>query len=148
MKENEFRRIVEEEWRNVPRPYKKHVKNVALLIEDEPSETVRKEEGLEGEDTLLGLYQGVPNTARGEGYGIGETLPDTVTVYRLPTLTEAEALTAEFRKSDFEEQVRMVVRDTLWHELGHYFGYDDDRLHEREDEGTNTYPKEKNEEAD
>lgn len=130
MDEHEFRQIVEEEWANVPSPYNERIRNVALLIEDEPSVEVRRAEGLQGEETLLGIYQGIPLTERGEGYGTGGTLPDTITMYRLPTLIEAE---------ESGKEVREVVRDTIWHELGHYFGYDDTHIHQREDEGTNEF---------
>lgn len=123
MSEQEFRTIVEEEWAKVPSPYLERIQNVALLIEDEPSAEIREEEGM-----LLGIYQGVPLTERGEGYG--QVLPDTITIYRLPTLLEAEESGAE---------VREVVRDTIWHELGHYFGYNDWHIHQREDAGTNDF---------
>lgn len=139
MDEKTFRRIVGEEWSRVPAPYRERIENVALLIEDEPDAEVRKEEGLTEDDTLLGLYHGVPNTVRGEGYGVDMTLPDTITIYRLPTLAEAQALAEEFQKSDLHELVRGVVRDTIWHEVGHYFGYDDEHIELREDEGSNAF---------
>lgn len=148
MEEQEFRRIVEEEWAQVPAAYRARIENVALLIEDEPDEEVRKEEGLVGDDTLLGLYRGVPNTVRGEGYGIGMTLPDTITIYRLPTLTEAEALAEEFPKTELAEHVRSVVRDTIWHEVGHYFGYDDEHIGLREQQGSNVFREEEAKEGE
>lgn len=137
--EEEFARIVGVAWDHVPAEYRERIQNVALLIEDEPSEEVRAVEGLEGDDTLLGLYQGIPLTARGEGYGTGATMPDTITVYRAPTLHEAEDLIAEGYPGTFPEAVAQVVRDTLWHELGHYFGWDEHAIHARENEGTNNY---------
>lgn len=139
MPEEDFRKIVEEEWAKVPSPYKERITNVALLVEDEPSEEVRELEGLEGDDTLLGIYLGVPLSERGEGYGIGMTLPDTITVYRLPTLEEATLMHAEAPDTDFVLLVREVVRDTIWHEIGHYFGYDDEHIERREATGTNEY---------
>ena len=138
MDESTFRKIVGEEWTRVPELYTERITNVALLVEDEPSEEVRRLEDLEGEDTLLGIYQGVPLTERGEGYGSGGTLPDTITVYRIPTLLEAEELVAR-GEGTLEECVRKVVRDTIWHEVGHYFGHNDEHIYRREDEGTNTF---------
>lgn len=125
MDEQEFRRLVEEEWGKVPSPYKERVENVALLVEDEPSLDVQ-EEG----HALLGIYHGIPLTERGEGYGTGGTLPDTITLYRLPIMHHAE---------ETGESIQQAIRQTLWHELGHYFGYDDFHLHIREDEGTNEF---------
>lgn len=137
MDEPAFRAIVEEEWAQVPERYRVRVDNVALLVEDEPSEEVRKLEGLKGEDTLLGIYQGIPLIERGEGYGM--TLPDTITVYWLPTLLEAEQVLAENPALTLPEAVRQVVRDTVWHELGHYFGHGEAEIGKREDEGTNLF---------
>jgi predicted Zn-dependent protease with MMP-like domain len=119
--------------------YRERIQNVAVLVEDEPSEEVRKLEGLEEEDTLLGLYLGVPQTVRGEGYGVGVTLPDTITIYRLPALLEAEEVLAREKTGDLNNAVRKVVQDTIWHEVGHYFGYDDLHIESREEEGTNKY---------
>ena len=139
MEEPEFRSIVEDEWDRVPSPYKERIRNVALLIEDEPSDEVRKLEGLGPEETLLGLYQGVPQTERGSEYGVGMTLPDTITVYRLPTLLEA-AEAARNTGVQVPESVRHVVRETIWHEIGHYFGHPEDAIAEREGEGSNIFP--------
>lgn len=111
--------------------------NVALLVEDEPSARVREEEGLGENDTLLGLYQGIPATERGSQYGVGETLPDTITIFRLPTL---EAAQSEYPNSDDESSaVLAVVTDTLWHEIGHYFGLEEHDIGLREEAGTNHY---------
>ncbi|HEY0010664.1 MAG TPA: metallopeptidase family protein [Candidatus Paceibacterota bacterium] len=142
MDEETFQRIVGEEWDAVPAPYRERIQNVALLVEDEPNEEVRRLEGLEGTETLLGIYQGVPLSERGEGYGIGEVLPDTITVYRLPTLLEAEDIRLETRvdRLEFADIVRSVVRDTIWHEIGHYFGHGEEAIMHREEEGKNTYP--------
>ena len=84
------------------------LENVAFVVEDEPDD---------GED-LLGRYEGVDLTHR-DRYGFGE-LPDRIVVYRRPHL-EAAATTAELRAE---------IRTTLVHEIGHYYGLDDDRLHE------------------
>ncbi len=134
MNEREFEQIAEDEWKRIPEKFSQRIDNVALLVEDEPSEVVRLEEGLGEEDTLLGLYQGVPLTERGSEYGVGITLPDTITLYRLPIIEEAEEMDREFRAA-----VRIVVRETLWHEVGHYFGFDELSVQEREQEGTNEY---------
>ena len=141
MSEDVFRSIVEEEWKAVPAEWQRRIQNVALLVEDEPNEEVRASEGLGDGDMLLGIYQGIPLTERGEAYGTGMTMPDTVTIYRLSTLAEAHSLMEEDSSGNgsFEEYVRVVVRETVWHELGHYFGHNDAVLHIREDEGSNAF---------
>lgn len=138
MNEEQFRALALEEWNNVPERYAKLVKNVALLVEDEPDDEVRELEGLVGDETLLGIYRGIPNTERGSDYGVGGTLPDTITLYRLPIMAEAEELT-DTDKNLYRENLRKVVRETIWHEVGHYFGLDEHPINRREDEGTNRF---------
>ena len=124
-----FEKLVAEEFpRAVPEKFHSLIKNVAVLIEDEPSREVRAEHGLENGETLLGLYRGIPYDERGALYGIGTTLPDTITLFRLPILEEA---------GENEVEVRHVVRDNIWHEVAHYFGLDEGEVHRREEGGTN-----------
>jgi predicted Zn-dependent protease with MMP-like domain len=69
---------------------------------------------------------------------VGGTLPDTITLYRLPILDEALELTDD-HTSEFRSNVRKVLRETLWHEVGHYMGLDEHPLNEREAKGTNRF---------
>ena len=134
MSEREFEQMALEEWKRVPERFRNRIENVALLIEDEPDAEVRKEEELRDGETLLGLYRGIPLVLRGSEYGVGMTLPDTITLYRLPILEEAEDMDRAFR-----DAVRIVIRETIWHEVAHYFGFDEESVEKREDEGTNAY---------
>lgn len=138
MEEAEFRAVALEAWDAVPEKWKEKLTNVALLVEDEPSQEVRDSEGLQEGETLLGLYQGVPHTVRGVEYGIGGTLPDTITLYRLPILDEAQELTDD-HTSEFRNYVRKVVAETLWHEIGHCLGLEEEPINHREEGGTNQY---------
>lgn len=142
--EHEFRAMVEQEWRNVPEKFRGRIDNVALLIEDTPSSQVREREGLHDDETLLGLYQGVPETERGSEYGVGGTLPDTITLYRLPLMEEAEALFHERGYTLFTDAVTEAIRETLWHEVGHYFGLHEEEVQVRERTGTNRFHHERN----
>ncbi len=140
MTEGKFAELVGETWDSMPEQFRSKVKNVALLIEDEPSEEIRRLEKLGPHDTLLGLYHGIPAIERGEAYGLGGTLPDTITLYRLPLLEEAHHLLHERpTPHTIEEALAEAVRETLWHEVGHYFGLSDPEIHKREDAGTNTF---------
>ncbi|WP_375401540.1 metallopeptidase family protein [uncultured Amnibacterium sp.] len=103
-----FERLVVEELDRLPDEMVDGLENVAFVTDDEA------EDG----EYLLGRYDGVDLTRR-ERYGFGE-LPDRIVLYRLPLL----AATAD------EAELRAEVRTTLIHEIGHYFGLDDDRLHE------------------
>ncbi len=138
MTEEAFRTIVEKVWEAVPEKFKGRIDNVALLIEDEPNAEVREREGLMEGETLLGLYHGIPQSEHGELYGVGVTLPDTITLYRLPILEEAEDLSQE-RNLSFEDAVHEAVKETVWHEVGHYFGLHEHEVQEREGKGTNHF---------
>ncbi|ASE08908.1 metallopeptidase family protein [Jonesia denitrificans] len=84
--------------------------NVVVLVEaDPPAQT----------PDLLGVYEGIPLTERGADWGMG-TLPDAITIFRNPLLAMCED----------EAQVISEVRITVLHEVGHFFGIDDARLHE------------------
>jgi predicted Zn-dependent protease with MMP-like domain len=89
--------------------------NVEVVIEDEP-----RADQLTGSDSaeLFGLYEGLPLTARGSGYTL--TLPDKITIFRGPLERACETA------SELEHE----VRTTVLHELGHHFGFEEDRLEE------------------
>lgn len=123
MKQEEFEKLVAEGYERLPEWVRQKINNVALLVEDEPSEEDRKNEGLSDDETLLGLYKGIPLSARGEFYGVGMTLPDTITLYRLPILEAAE---------EEKKDVREVVAETIWHEFAHHFGMDEHEVRNRE----------------
>ncbi len=129
MTREEFEQLVAEEFPNaVPEKFLQKLANVAFLVEDEPSEHDRREEGLRPNETLLGLYKGIPHTARGDIYGVGNVMPDTITLYTLPILDEA------LQYGGTEEAIRQVIRDTIWHEVAHHFGMDESAVRRRERE--------------
>ncbi|MEK7460057.1 MAG: metallopeptidase family protein [Patescibacteria group bacterium] len=121
----EFEQMVADAYDALPEHFRTRVKNVALLVEDEPSIDVRHERELGDHETLLGLYQGIPATERGDTYGIGMVLPDTITLYQKP-IEEASEGDAS--------RIREIVYDTMWHEIAHYFGMNEDEVRKREEE--------------
>ncbi|MDB5225508.1 MAG: uncharacterized protein JWL87_460 [Candidatus Adlerbacteria bacterium] len=134
MSREEFEKLIGEEFPSaVPEKFHHLIKNVVFLAEDKPDEATRKEEGLGEGETLLGLYRGIPHTARGNHYGEGMTLPDTITLYRLPLEEEAAMLAAKYSLSG-EVAMRRAIRETIWHEVAHYMGYDEYQVRGREDE--------------
>lgn len=135
MTTEEFEQLVDEGFEKLPQWVRDKIKNVAVLVEDEPSDEVRKEEGLAADETLLGYYRGVPLTARGDMYGIGMTLPDTITIYKEPTLDMADEECPEHASDDeYREHVRRIVADTVWHEFAHHFGMNEHEVRMREQE--------------
>lgn len=117
MRLSEFETYVREGFERLPEWVRGKISNVGLLIEDEPSEEDRKLQGLEDDETLLGLYKGIPLSERGAHYGEGIVMPDTITLYKIPILEAAE--------SDGHD-IRDVIADTIWHEYAHHFGIDED----------------------
>ena len=122
---NEFEKLVGEGFERLPEWVRAKIKNVAILVEDEPSEEDRRLEGLNDDETLLGLYKGTPLSERGEMYGIGATLPDTITLYQKSIEEAAE---------EDNKDVRTVIAETIWHEFAHHFGMKEEEVQFREQE--------------
>jgi predicted Zn-dependent protease with MMP-like domain len=118
----EFEAVVERALRGLPRVFREKLKNIAVVVEDWADDETLEEMGIEPPDTLYGLYRGVDLTRRDSGYG--NVLPDTVTIYQGPIEEDCED----------EEEMAEVIRDTVVHEIGHYFGLDDETMHRIEDE--------------
>lgn len=113
----EFEKIVAQALDRLPEKFARLLDNVVVVVEDEPTEEELRDVGLDPEtETLFGLYQGVNLIDRGASYG--NVLPDRVVIYRLPLLEECE---------DRAELVR-EIRDTVVHEIGHYFGVAEEDL--------------------
>ncbi|MGE0570869.1 MAG: metallopeptidase family protein [Dehalococcoidia bacterium] len=113
-----FRRLVREAVATLPRALLNRVQNVDIVVERRPSLADRRLAGISSRETLLGLYHGIPLTERGEYYNL--VLPDRISIYQEPI----EGMCSG------DDEIREQVRRTVLHELGHYFGIDDDRLEE------------------
>ena len=134
MKREEFEQLIEWEFENaIPEKFRSHIKNVAFLVEDEPSQEVRRVEGLQQGETLLGYYHGIPTPMRGDWYGMGTTMPDTITLYQWPIEETAAEMARLNLDMAHETAVRQVIRDTVWHEVAHHFGMDEHTVRHRED---------------
>lgn len=120
---DDFEKLVAEGYEQLPQWVRDKIKNVALLVEDEPSREDREAEGLADDETLLGLYKGIPLSERGQEYGVGMTLPDTITLYQKPIEQAAE---------EDAMPVAQVVAETIWHEFAHHFGMDEHEVRQRE----------------
>jgi predicted Zn-dependent protease with MMP-like domain len=119
-----FEELVEEALEDLPPEFAERLDNVDVVVRGRPSSKTLRDMGVPLGESLLGLYQGVPQTQRSVEYG--NVLPDRIEVYREPILDEADALCPE--DGDFEATVRQVVRKTVLHEIGHHFGLSDEDL--------------------
>ena len=112
-----FDRLVERALAGIPSPFRECLSEVAIVIDDEPTRDQLAENDLDPDDTLYGLYEGVPRTEYGADWLVA---PNRITLFRLPL------------EEDFPdpEDLADEVRLTVIHELAHHLGIDDDRLHE------------------
>lgn len=120
MDRSSFEKFVERSLKRLPKKFRDELENITIEVEDEPAPEVLDD--LEIEDGMLyGLYQGVPLTEREWNYG--NVLPDRIAIYQGPIERTARSA------GEIEE----IVLDTVMHEIGHYFGFDDAALYEIED---------------
>ena len=131
MQRKVFEKLVAEGFERLPQWVRLKIKNVALLVENEPSKEDRKAQELSNDETLLGLYKGIPLSERGEHYGVGPTMPDTITLYQIP-IEEASAEHAMRCHLIADDAVRITVAETIWHEFAHHFGMNEGEVQARE----------------
>jgi predicted Zn-dependent protease with MMP-like domain len=117
----EFERLVREAVLLIPRRFRREMKNLALVVETEPSPALLHEMEIEPPDSLYGLYQGTPLTER--TWGFGNALPDRITIFQRPIEEDCED----------EDEIRAVIGETLIHEVGHYFGLSEEEIEEIEE---------------
>jgi predicted Zn-dependent protease with MMP-like domain len=116
----EFEQLVARALRRLPRRFRDRLENIAVVVEDWADDETLDEMGIEPPDTLYGLYRGTDLTRRDTTYG--NVLPDVITIYQGPIQEDCAT----------REEMEELVRDTVVHEVGHYFGLDDDQLAELE----------------
>ena len=113
MSPNEFDRLVTEAYKCIPRRFRNRLKNVALVIESEPSAAQLARGRVPRGGTLLGLYEGRPLTTRSVFEPFA--MPDRITIFQGP----------HERLARSPEDLVRLVKDTVWHEVAHYFGMDE-----------------------
>ncbi len=117
MTSREFEKLVEEGIALIPEELRRHIANVQIVIEAEPSAEVLEDMRVPQDETLFGLYEGTPLTERTTEYA---ALPDRIVIFRQPLLDEF----------DNPDELRMEIARTVIHEVAHHFGIHDDRLAE------------------
>lgn len=115
MEDKDFEVLINKALDGLPKEFFDKMENVSIVIQDWPSRNQGLEQIKRGQrGLLLGLYEGVPKTRRG-AYGIGGSLPDKITIFKLPILMISQT----------PEKIAETVRDTVIHEIAHHFGMDD-----------------------
>jgi predicted Zn-dependent protease with MMP-like domain len=116
-REAAFERLVDRALAGIPSPFREHLAEVAVVVEDEPSDRQLRDNGIGPDETLYGLYEGVPRTEWGADWAMS---PNRISLFRVPL------------EEDFPDPAELEdeVRRTVVHELAHHLGIDDDRLEE------------------
>ena len=118
MEQEEFEQLVKEGIDAIPEKFLKKLKNVEICVQDDPTPQQLQRLGLRGA-LLFGLYEGIPQTRR-EVYG--QVLPDKITIFKNP-----------IEKCAFsKEAIKKTIQHTVWHEVAHHFGMDEQRVRKAE----------------
>lgn len=121
--DEQFDALITEVMDELPQNYIRDMKNVAIVIADFPTPAQREKLSLRHNETLFGLYEGIPLTQRGANYTF--VLPDKITLFKHPILSVSKSY----------EELRENTKRTLWHEIAHHYGLDHKRIHKLEDKG-------------
>jgi len=114
-----FEKLVEEGINDIPQKFLDKIKNVGIVIEDDPSPEQLKKLKIRKNYFLFGLYEGIPKTKRWE---YGQVLPDKITIFKNQIEKSAQS----------EEKIKKIVKETVWHEIAHHFGMDEKEVREAE----------------
>lgn len=109
----EFEEVVEQALQSVPRQFQELLENVAVIVEDEPTDEDLDEHEMDDDSELLGSFRGIPRTRMTTD--ALPMLPNRIAIFRGPIL----------RTTGSRGEAVQEIRKTLVHELGHYFGLDD-----------------------
>ena len=117
MNRDEFEKLVIDSIDNLPEQFRSKIKNLAVVIEDKPTErTHRSLGGHRDHDLILGLYEGVPLLERTHMYGM--VMPDKITIFK----KSIEQVCSN------DDQIKQAVIHTVQHEVAHHFGISDEEL--------------------
>jgi predicted Zn-dependent protease with MMP-like domain len=113
-----FIALIRQALRDVPEPFRQHLGQVDIVVKRRPSREDLRQAALAPDESMYGFYRGIPLTERDSGYNL--VAPDVIDIYQEPL------------EEDFPEEAQLIdeIRATVLHELGHFFGIDDDRLDE------------------
>lgn len=119
MEREKFEELVNEGIKAIPKKFLEKLDNVDIVIEDEPTPYQLRKLSARGGFLIFGLYEGVPQTKR---WHYGQVLPDKITIFQKPIERVVHS----------EEEIKEIVKNTVWHEIAHHFGMDERRIREAE----------------
>lgn len=113
MTDENFKELVTQALSKLPEDIKTKMDNVAICVEETPSKNQLKSVGVRYGNNLLGLYEGIPQNAWGRGWG--NNLPDKITIFK----KSIETLSSN------PKELEELIKDIVWHEIAHHFGFDE-----------------------
>jgi len=119
MDRGKFEELVKQGIEAIPKRFLEKLDNVDIIIENEPTEEQIEKLKFRKDVKLLGLYEGIPQTKRGFYSGV---LPDKITIFKKSIEEVAFSNT----------QIKEIVKNTVWHEIAHHFGMDEERVRRAE----------------
>lgn len=122
MEDMQFEKLINEGIESIPKEFLDKINNVAIVIGDDPTFSQRQKLNLRQSMSLFGLYEGVSQNRRGGNYG--GVLPDKITIFKEPILRHARSM----------EDLQEIVKNTVWHEIAHHFGMDEQEVKRAEAE--------------
>jgi len=122
MQREKFEALVARAIDSLPPEFQRKLENVDIVVEDWPPPGQLRLAKQSHPTQLLGLYQGVPQTRRGRGYGL--VLPDKISIFRKP-------IEAQCR---FGDEIEAKIEEVVRHEIAHHFGLDEKTLRKIEGE--------------
>jgi predicted Zn-dependent protease with MMP-like domain len=114
-----FEKLVEEGIKDIPQKFLDKLDNVGIVVEENPTPEQLKKLKIRKNYFLFGLYEGIPKTKR---WGYSDVLPDKITIFKNHIEQSAQS----------EEEIKKLVKETVWHEIAHHFGMDEKEVREAE----------------
>jgi len=114
-----FEKLVEEGIKDIPQKFLDKLDNVGIVVEENPTPEQLKKLKIRKNYFLFGLYEGIPKTKR---WGYSDVLPDKITIFKNHIEQSAQT----------EEEIKKLVKETVWHEIAHHFGMDEKEVREAE----------------
>lgn len=117
MDQDAFEQLIDEALAALPENIRGALDNLAFVVEPRARRKKADEVGIRIDETLLGLYEGIPKIERGSWYG--GVLPDKITIFQQPIekMADGDAI-----------KLKELVREVVWHEVGHHLGFGEKRL--------------------
>lgn len=119
MTDEEFEKLVQKGIKAIPAKFLERLSNIDIIIEEEPTAEQLKKLRIRKNLLLFGLFEGIPQTKR---WGYSQVLPDKITIFKKPI--------EEYANSP--EEIKEIVKNTVWHEIAHHFGIDERKVRELE----------------